>query len=209
MAKTEENSPRSDTALPRHLRLTQPSGWVVRWAGLIKAQGTVLDVAAGGGRHARLFLERGHTVTLIDRNTDALAGYSGQDRAEVIQADLENGSPWPLAERRFDCVVVTNYLYRPLFETLINSLSDGGVLIYETFARGNEAFTRPRNPDHLLKSGELIEQVSGQLQIVAYEHGIDETASCPGVISRICAIKDLGHSDREDLEPAAHNIAST
>ncbi|HEY9078792.1 class I SAM-dependent methyltransferase [Magnetovibrio sp.] len=206
MSNTDTPLPQSDKSV-RHLRITQPSPWVSRWAHLIETSGTVLDLAAGGGRHGRLFLDRGHTVTFVDRTAEPLADLRGHERAEVIEADLEDGSPWPLAERRFDAVVVVNYLHRELFERIIASLKPGGVLIYETFARGNEDFTRPRNPDHLLKSGELLQIVHGQLQVVAYEHGLVQGADITGVKQRLCAINDLSASIREDGEPPAHEIS--
>ncbi len=191
---------------PRHHRISRPSDWVVRWAGLVREQGRVLDIAAGAGRNARVFLDRGHPVTMVDRDISALDDFAATGDAEVVTADLEDGSPWPFSGQTFACVLVNNYLHRPLLPALLQSLEPGGVLIYETFARGNEAFTRPRNPDHLLKSGELINVVEGKLQIVAFEHGLDEGAACPGVIQRICAVNDLGKSEREDKEPAAHKI---
>jgi len=191
----------------RHLKITQPSPWVLRWAHLIKTQGSVLDLAAGSGRHGRLFLERGCQVTFVDRTVEPLQNLAAHQNAELIEADLEDASPWPLDARRFDAVVVVNYLHRNLFDRLIASLAPGGVLIYETFARGNEAYTRPRNPDHLLKSGELLDAVRGQLQIVAYEHGLVGNADITGVKQRLCAVNDLGLSERDDFEPKAHEIS--
>jgi len=141
----------------------RPSRWIVQWAGLVPAGGAVLDVAAGSGRHARFLAERGHKVTAIDRDVSALAG------VEIVQADLEDGSPWPLAGRRFDAVVVTNYLHRPLMPVLLDSVAAGGVLLYETFMEGNERFGKPSNPDFLLKDGELLELVRGAFSVVAYE----------------------------------------
>jgi len=143
-----------------------PSPWIVQWAGLVAADATVLDVAAGGGRHTRFFAGRGHTVTAIDRDISALAA---QPNVEIVQADLEDGSPWPLPGRAFGAVVVTNYLHRPLFPALLNALSPGGVLLYETFMEGNERFGRPSNPEFLLKDGELLEIVRGRFSVVAYE----------------------------------------
>ncbi len=163
---------------------TEPSAWVMRFAALIPANGTVLDVTCGGGRHTRWLLERGHGVATIDRDVSAVEDLA--DRAEVVQADLEDGSPWPFQGRRFDGVVVANYLWRPLFPQLFDWLAPGGVLIYETFGRGNERFGRPRNPDHLLAHGELLEMVHGKLQVVAYEEGITPK---PAVVQRICAVK--------------------
>jgi len=130
-----------------------------------------------------------------------------RENAELTETDLEDGSPWPLGDRRFDAVVVVNYLHRDLFDHLINSLAPGGVLIYETFARGNEDFTRPRNPDHLLKSGELLEAVHGKLQVISYEHGLVRNADITGVKQRLCAINDLDLSEREDGDPAPHEIS--
>ena len=156
------------------------SPWVARFAPLVRRQGSVLDVACGGGRHCRHFLARGHAVTGIDRDlggTDA-AG------AELIAADLENGAPWPLPGRRFDAVVVTNYLWRPLFPALRGALAEGGVLIYETFAAGNEAYGRPRSPDFLLQRGELLALAHG-LTVVAFEDGV---VADRAVVQRICAV---------------------
>ena len=144
-----------------------PSPWIVRWAHLIAPRGTVLDVAAGAGRHTRWLAARGHAVTAIDRDTDAMAALA--DCAEAIAADIEGG-PWPLAGRSFDAVVVANYHWRPLAPTLVGSLAAGGVLLYETFAAGNETVGRPRRADFLLAHGELLGLAAG-LRIVAYEDG--------------------------------------
>jgi len=205
MSNTDAVSTPSDKT-SRHLRITQPSPWVERWAHLIAPNGTALDVAAGGGRHGRLLLERGHRVSLVDRSVEPLADLAGQSGAEVIEADLEDGTSWPFKDRRFDAIVVVNYLHRDLFAPIIASLAPGGVLIYETFARGNEEYSRPRNPDHLLKAGELLDAVQGKLQVVAYEHGLVTNADITGVKQRLCAVNDLGLSGREDGEPAPHKI---
>ena len=156
-----------------------PSEWVVRWAPRI-THGTVLDVASGSGRHAKLFLERNLKVTAIDRDTHDIPG------ARFIQADIENG-PWPLEGETFEGVVVTNYLHRPLFPKLKDSLKDGGVLIYETFMVGNERFGRPSNPAFLLQPGEL-RTVFGDLRVLGFEEG-PVTVPKPSVIQRLCAMR--------------------
>jgi SAM-dependent methyltransferase len=138
----------------------------VQWAGLIAANATVLDVAAGSGRHSRFFAERGHKVTALDRDTSRLAPHPG---VEIVRAELEDGSPWPLAGRTFAAVVVTNYLHRPLFATLLDALAPGGVLLYETYMEGNERFGEPSRPAFLLKDGELLDLVRGRLSVTAYE----------------------------------------
>ena len=165
-----------------------PSPWILRFAPLVPAGAPVLDLACGSGRHARLFLTRGHPVTALDRDVSGLADIAGQQGLEIVQADLEDGSPWPLAGRRFGAVVVVNYLWRPLFPDIIATVGAGGVLLYETFAAGNEAYGPPSNPDFLLRPGELLEAVRGELQIVAYEHGyLDQPR--PAVQQRICAVR--------------------
>jgi SAM-dependent methyltransferase len=163
-----------------------PSRWVVAHAGLVPAGGAVLDVAAGGGRHAAFFAARGHKVAAIDRDISALRGLAG---VEPLEADLENGSPWPLPGRRFAGVVVTNYLHRPLFETLAASVAPGGALIYETFARGNERYGKPSRPEFLLEANELISAFARTLTVVAFEHlYIDDPK--PALVQRIACVRD-------------------
>jgi SAM-dependent methyltransferase len=142
------------------------SSWITTWAGLVPSGAAVLDLAAGNGRHTRFFAGRRHPVTAIDHDVSGLAA---TDTVEVIPADLEDGSTWPLAGRTFGAVVVTNYLHRPLFPHLFAALQPGGVLLYETFMVGNERFGRPSRPEFLLKDGELLELVRDRFSVIAYE----------------------------------------
>lgn len=160
-----------------------PSSWIMRWASLIPSGGRVLDVAAGHGRHARALAARKHPVVAVDIDVSGLADAAG---VEVVAADLEVGT-WPFAGQQFAGIVVANYLHRPHFPHLVASLCDGGVLIFETFGQGNEKLGRPRNPDFLLAPGELLTAFAS-LQIVAYEHGVEQTPR-PAVRQRICAVK--------------------
>jgi SAM-dependent methyltransferase len=148
-----------------------PSAWVQSHAGLVAPGGKVLDLAAGGGRHAHYFKGLGYQVTALDRDVSRLQNLAGHD-VEIIADDLEDGSPWPLGVREFDGIVVTNYLHRPLFPHLASALAPSGVLIYETFGVGNERFGKPSNPNFLLRPGELLEFAATQgLQVLAYACG--------------------------------------
>ena len=144
-----------------------PSIWIQRWTHLVPPGGSVLDVACGHGRHLRWFAGRGHAVTGVDRSAEAVAAVAGLGR--VIEADIESG-PWPLAGQVFDAVVVTNYLWRPLLPQMVASVASGGVLLYETFAVGNETVGKPSRPEFLLREGELLQAVAG-LHVVAFEDG--------------------------------------
>lgn len=166
-----------------------------RHAGLIRPGGKVLDLACGDGRHSLYLAGLDKRVTAVDIDIDALAKIADHDRIEIVQADLEHG-PWPLAGRRFDGIVVVNYLFRPLFPRLIEALCDGGILIYDTFARGNEIFGRPRNPAFLLEPGELLKEFSPSLTIVAYEFGVANDVK-PALRQRLCARKDNSVSGNE------------
>lgn len=170
-----------------------PSPWIMRFARRIPLDGAALDVACGGGRHVRALLDLGRAVVAIDRDVSGLADLAGTPGIEIIAADLENAAPWPLPlERRFSAVIVTNYLHRPLFPILTRVLAPGGLLLYETFAVGNERFGRPRNPEFLLRPGELLDvAASAGLTVTAYEHGA--LGDPPrAMVQRLCAVRGGG-----------------
>ncbi len=158
-----------------------PSDWVIRFGARVPSAGRVLDVACGTGRHSHWFAGRGHLVDAVDKEK------SLKPSARIVfkQADIEVLG-WPYAENQFAAVVVTNYLYRPLLKTLVDSVAPHGWLIYETFAAGNEQFGRPSRPDFLLQPGELLDTVHGRLRVVAYEHGYVESPK-PAMVQRIAA----------------------
>ncbi|MCL4781213.1 MAG: methyltransferase domain-containing protein [Gammaproteobacteria bacterium] len=169
-----------------------PSTWVLRFLHLIPAGGRVLDLACGKGRHTRLLAGRGHPVTAVDIDVSGLARLRDNPRIEIRQLDLETGV-WPFNGEQFAAVLVCNYLHRPHFAWLPDALLPDGVLLMETFARGNEAHGRPRNPDHLLAPGELLAAFSPRLQVVAYEQGL-ELLPRPAVRQRICALNGAGYA---------------
>jgi SAM-dependent methyltransferase len=165
---------------------------VQRWSHLVAPGGVVLDVACGHGRHARWFYERNHPLAVVDRAQaaiDSIASVVPAEACEAVVADIENG-PWPFSGRQFAAVVVTNYLWRPLFPTLLASLEPGGVLIYETFTQGNETVGKPSRPDFLLRPGELL-KVCGGLRVVAFEDGFQQApdGSAPRFSQRIAAVR--------------------
>lgn len=168
------------------------SQWVRRFLPLIKAGGAVLDLACGQGRHSLLLAERGYKVEAVDRDAAALAGIAAQAPGIATRvADLEGGL-WPYRGRKFDGIVVANYLFRPLLPTLLDALDINGVLIYETFMVGNERFGKPANPAFLLRRDELLDLVRPRLAVVAFEQG-EVDFPRPAVVQRLCA---TGRSDQ-------------
>ena len=179
-----------------HPGVDGPSDWIRRWSHLLAPGATVLDVACGSGRHVRWFAQRGCRVTGVDRNGSALAPL--HDLGELVTADIERDA-WPLADRQFDAVIVTNYLWRPLLPVLIASVAPGGVLIFETFAIGQQTLGKPSNPDFLLQPGELLTAAKG-LRVVAYENGL---ASAPErFVQRIVAVR----AEANAALPARHAL---
>ena len=176
-----------------HHDLSAPSDWIVRFAPLIKPQAKILDIATGSGRHALWLADQGYQITAIDRDLSGLKAYLDADQQrttniELIEADLETDTVWPLGKRQFDAIIITNYLHRPLFPAIRNVMTSSGVLLYETFALGNEAYGRPSNPDFLLKPGELIKTVRANFDILGFEHGLRRIPS-PAIIQRVAAVK--------------------
>lgn len=168
-----------------------PSDWVQRWTHLLKPQSQALDLAAGRGRHTRWLQSQGHKVLAVDRDAEAMAVIDSLKLAgvQVLIADLESAA-WPFSRETFDAIVVTNYLWRPLFPDLVDSLVPGGILIYETFTAGNETVGKPSRPDFLLRTGELLQVCQG-LRIVAYEDGYVGPPAPERFVQRMVAAKPL------------------
>jgi SAM-dependent methyltransferase len=184
-----------------HLRLTAVSPWVARWAHLVAPVQAILDVACGTGRHTKLFAGKGCVVTALDISIEALQAVAAHSpSARRVQADIEN-APWPLGGETFDAVVVTNYLWRPVFPKLLASLKEGGILIYETFAAGNETVGKPSRPDFLLKSKELLQLCEG-LHVVAYEEGF--LTAPDRFVQRIAAVKSAAKMSASSDLPRFH-----
>ena len=175
----------------------EPSAWVRRFAGLVRPGGSVLDVACGSGRHVRWLAPRGFAVTGVDRN--AAATEALRTVAEIVSADIEAG-PWPLPGRHFDAVVVTNYLWRPLWPLLRASLAGGGVLIHETFSDGQQFIGKPSRPEFLLRTGELLQACQG-LRVVAFEDGFETSPA--RYVQRIVAVAEAPGA----AEPPRYGLA--
>jgi SAM-dependent methyltransferase len=166
-----------------------PSPWIERFGPLVAHEGPVLDVACGAGRHTRLFRALGHRVVAVDRDLSAMRDLEGDPDVELLGFDLELGAPFPVPAASFAGVVVTNYLWRSLFDELVRVLAPGGCLLYETFAEGNERYGRPTNPDHLLRPGELLDVARRhQLHVVAYEDVVVDEPR-PAALQRLAATR--------------------
>jgi SAM-dependent methyltransferase len=185
------------------------SPWVARWAHLAQPGCTVLDVACGLGRHAVYFSERGHPVAAVDRSQEAMASLALRlpANAQLAVADIENG-PWPFMQdglpQLFGAVVVTNYLWRALLPTLVASLAPGGVLVYETFAAGNETVGKPSRADFLLQPGELLAACAG-LRVVAFEDGF--VSGPERFVQRIVAVRQPSAAKNHENSEKSASIA--
>ena len=166
----------------------KPSPWVRRFAHPGKLKGTALDLACGNGRNGRWLMKFALHVTFLDKNIVGLADLVGQEGIEIVSADLETQASFPLLNRNFDCVVVSNYLYRNILDNIGDCVSPRGVLVYETFGVGNEKFGRPRNPEYLLRPGELLRLFENRFRIIGYEHGIRSNPS-NAVVQRIAGVR--------------------
>jgi SAM-dependent methyltransferase len=168
--------------------VSPPEDWVVKHFNKIKKGGSVMDMAAGKGRHTQFFLDKGYNVVAVDQNITSLSIFNGHPKLRIVKADLETNSHAPFNAGVFNGIVVVNYLYRPIFQQIIEMLDTGGVLIFQTFMVGNELFGRPRNRNYLLLEDELKNFFSKELLILDSQQGYSDRPS-KAVTQKICAIK--------------------
>jgi SAM-dependent methyltransferase len=159
----------------------------MRWCARLAPGSDVLDLACGAGRHARALAGLGHRVEAVDRDAALAAELATCPGVRFRALDLELGA-WPFADGRYDAIIVANYLHRPTLPLLASALRDGGLLVYETFAAGNEHFGRPKNPDFLLAPFELAARFAPLLHVLAFEDGVAERPT-PARVQRLCAVR--------------------
>ncbi len=173
--------------MPAHPHSGRPAPWIVRHLQRAQPGQTALDLATGSGRHARHAQALGYAVTALDRDLSRFEDLTGTPNISPLQSDLEDGSPWPLPGRTFSVVIVTNYLYRPILPNIVDAVAPDGLLLYETFALGNERYGKPSNPNFLLRPGELLDAVRGRLTPVAFECVTLDTPTA--IVQRIAAVR--------------------
>ena len=164
------------------------SNWVSENYNHIKKKGLILDLACGSGRNGKFLLEKGFDVVFLDRDTSQLDWVPEPFRSQVIKHDLEAGTSWGFSSCSFDAVVVTNYLYRPIFPDLLSIIDEGGVLIYETFSKGNEIYGKPTNPNYLLEPEELIDLVRPSMRLISFKEGYSNEGK-ESITQKIVAVK--------------------
>ena len=84
---------------------------------------------------------------------------------QLVHADLEQVR---LPVAAFSVILCVNYLQRSLFSQMEDALAAGGALLFETYTWTQLEFEGgPRNPEYLLRSGELRTAFPG-LEILFY-----------------------------------------
>ena len=164
----------------------EPTQWLVDHARILPSTGDALDVASGSGRNAFWLAARGLRTVAIDRDADAIAGIRETAerlrlplRADIV--DLEIGDA-TLPVAAYDLIVVVHYLHRLLFPALRAALRPGGIVVYETFTRGQAQRGKPTNPAFLLEPGELRELVA-PLEVLVEREGDFEGKMLASVIA--------------------------
>ena len=148
--------------------MNQISNWVKYCLEIIpNKEGRALDLACGKGRHSIFLSNYGYNVLAVDINQKSLNCFNNKLIKKKIK-DIENLKSWPLEKVKFDIIVVTNFLNRSIFPSIIKSINKNGYLIYETFSEGQQNIGKPNNPNYILKRRELI-SLCADLQLIAYE----------------------------------------
>jgi SAM-dependent methyltransferase len=147
----------------------------VRWIGSFGHDGAgklALDLACGTGRNAIALAENGWRVEAVDLSPLALqiltehaeeAGVREAIDTELI--DLDRFDP---GEKRYDMILMANYLDRELIGRLLPALKHGGLFIVETYMEHPDNEKRDANPAYLLKARELREIFSKGFEILEY-----------------------------------------
>ena len=137
---------------------------------------SLADLACGTGRYITALIDRGYPVTMQITAADI-----NQNHLEMLKMSLPAGAPVTpvcvdlekdgavladqLGQSRFDLVLVTNYLHRPLLAQIFGLVSPGGLILYETFGQGNEVYGKPSNPDFLLAEDELTDRLPADFAV--------------------------------------------
>lgn len=165
-------------------------------------QRPVLDLACGHGRNGLFLIENDINVTFADVNIECLKGVeqslnqydlAKRKLANCWNIDFEKPNTAPLTDKFFSAIMVFRYLHRPLFEQIKTAIKPGGMIIYETFTKQQAQFGRPKNPDFLLKPGELADIFSDWEVLHQFEGVVNSTSTedCKQAIAQIVAVKPI------------------
>jgi len=163
------------------------SAWILKFAARLAPGARVLDLACGNGRHSKALASLGCQVDAVDCDPTCGTLLAGVPGVSFACLDLESAH-WPIEAGIYDAVVVCRYLYRPRLAALAAALRPQGLLLYETFAMGQERFGRPTNPDYLLQPFELARTFAPLLHVLAFEDGV-LPGPPPARVQRLCAVR--------------------
>ncbi len=158
--------------------------------------GRALDLAGGAGRHALWLAKRGWEVTLIDISEVGIeqARRSAGPVASHIHFVVDDLTRFKASqtglESRFELVLGFFYLERSIFPEIVRTIRPGGLLIYKTYTASQATLPEgPKNRDHLLQPGELLD-LAGALHMLHYREEVKARATAELVARRkfeLCA----------------------
>jgi len=126
---------------------------------LLPASGKALDLACGLGANAIMLAASGMTTHAWDTSDVAielLQSFAEQRNLQLNATvrDVVTDPPGPAD--CWDVVVVSRFLDRSLCPQIVDSLTPGGILFYQTFTQSRVSAGGPGNLEFLLQENELL-----------------------------------------------------
>lgn len=150
-------------------QLQQPCFVLKEYSSLLPKSGKALDLACGLGGNALYLAKQGLETDAFDIAEQAInrlakqAAYFNLN----INMDVRDLNKVALSEHSYDVIVVSYFLQREWFASIINALKPNGLLFYQTFIQTENITNGPKNKNFRLARNELIHLCS-QLLLLVY-----------------------------------------